>query len=291
MKSHERGILSRYDFNRLNVKLIYGFMVLITVVMVITMLYPIFSTLFNAVKSNQEVNSFPPHFLPQGSWHWENFTKGWNYIPLPTFLKNTLLIFVGNMVATVVVTGMAAYSLSRLRLPKKQLISFFFMMTLFIPPTTYLIPNFLNLQDLGLLNSYWAFWLPAGANAYYLLLLKSFFDSLHSELFEAGRIDGASELRCFLQIAIPLSIPIFSTLAIFVFSTAWNEWFWPSMVMHSDKMYPLATAIYKYIVNARMLDLNIRFSILTMIMLPPIVVFLLFQRFIIGGLHLGGVKG
>lgn len=85
MKSHERGILSRYDFNQLHVKLIYGFFVLITVVMVFTMLYPIFSTVFNAVKSNPEVNSFPPRFFPQETWHFENFIKGWNYIPLPNF--------------------------------------------------------------------------------------------------------------------------------------------------------------------------------------------------------------
>ncbi|QAY67976.1 carbohydrate ABC transporter permease [Paenibacillus protaetiae] len=291
MSSQDRNLLSRYDFNKTSVKVSYGLIMLLVVVMVVTMLYPIFSTLFNALKSNEEVNSFPPHFLPEGSWHFSNFKEGWNFIDLPLFLRNTLLIFAGNLVVTILVLGFAAYSLSKLTLPKKKLVNAFFMTTLFIPPTTYLIPNFLNLQDFGLLNSFFAFWLPAGANAYYLLLLKSFFDGLSGELFEAARVDGASELRCFLQIAVPLSIPIISTLAIFIFNTSWNDWFWPSMVMHSDHRYPLATAIYKYIVNARMLDLNIKFAILTITTIPPIVVFLVFQRYIIGGLQLGGVKG
>jgi multiple sugar transport system permease protein len=165
------------------------------------------------------------------------------------------------------------------------------MMTLFIPPTTYIIPNFVNLKDLGLMNSFAAFWLPAGANAFFLLLLKNFFDDIHYEIFEAARIDGASDWRSFIQIALPLSVPIFSTLAIFIFSSSWNDWFWPSLIMHNDSHYPLATAIYKYVINAKGLALNIRFAILTMVMIPPIVVFLVFQKYIMRGLHLGGVKG
>ncbi|ANE48393.1 ABC transporter permease [Paenibacillus swuensis] len=290
MKSQDRGILSHHDLNKPGHKLVYTLMIIVIMVMVCTMIYPILMTFFNALKSNVEVNSFPPRFLPS-EWHWDNFRKGWDFIDLPLFLRNTLLIFGGNMLVTVVVLGLAAFSISRLNVPHAKTIHFMFIVTLFIPPTTYLIPNFINLKDLNLLNSFFAFWLPAGANAFYLLLLKNFFDEIHAEMFEAARIDGASEIKCFLRIAIPLSVPVISTLAIFVFSTAWNDWFWPSLVMHSDDKYPLATAIYKYIINARRLDLNIKFAILFMVMVPPIAVFLTFQRFIMRGLHLGGVKG
>lgn len=289
-KSLERGILSNYDYKKNSNKAGMAFVVGIIILMVGSMVYPILSTLFNGLKANTEVNSFPPRFLPQ-EWHFDNYDTGWNYIDLTQFLGNTLAIFIGNMVVTVIVLGLAAFSLSKLNVPYQKGIYFFFMITLFIPPSTYIIPNFLNLRDLGLLNSYWAFWLPAGASAFYLLLLKNFFDDIHHEMFEAARIDGASEWGSFIRIALPLSVPIFSTLAIFVFSSAWNEWFWPSLVMQSDDTYPLATAIYKYVIQARRLDLNIRFAILTMVMLPPIVVFLLFQKYIMRGLQLGGVKG
>ncbi|MFX3634350.1 MAG: carbohydrate ABC transporter permease [Candidatus Pristimantibacillus sp.] len=290
MKVVERGILSPFDLKKKSNKISYAIMIAIVIVMVATMLYPVLVALFNGMKANIEVNSFPPRFLPS-EWHLDNYAKGWNFIDLPLFLKNTLMIFGGNMIMTIVVLGFASFSLSKLNVPYKRAIYFFFMMTLFIPPTTYIIPNFINLKDLGLLNSFAAFWLPAGANAFFLLLLKSFFDDLHYEIFEAARIDGASDLRSFTQIAFPLSIPIFSTLAIFVFSTAWNDWFWPSLVMHSNDKYPLATAIYKYVINARRLDLNIKFAILTMVMIPPIFIFLMFQKYIMRGLHLGGVKG
>ncbi|CAI6083462.1 carbohydrate ABC transporter permease [Cohnella sp. JJ-181] len=289
MKNAERGIVSSYDMKKPLNKAVYILMCIVVAVMCISMLYPIATALFNGLKANVEVNSFPPHFLPQ-EWHFDNYKKGWGFIDLPLYLRNTMLIFAGNMVVTVIVIGFAAFSLSRLDWPYRKAVYYFFLATLFIPPTTYIIPNFINLRDLHLMNTFWAFWLPAGANAFYLLLLKSFFDGINQELFEAFRVDGASEPRVFWQLAFPLSMPIFATLAIFVFATSWNDWFWPSMVMGGEH-YPLATAIKKFVIDARRLDLNIRFAILTMIMIPPIVIFLVFQRFIVRGLHLGGVKG
>ncbi|RXZ79022.1 carbohydrate ABC transporter permease [Paenibacillaceae bacterium] len=290
MKAQDRGIISAYDLNKPWNRVGYIIMVIIIVLASATMIYPILVTFFNAFKPNHEVISFQPTLLPK-EWVSGNFTKGWNYIPLTKYMKNTLMLFGGNMLSIMVVLGLAAFSLSKLALPNRRLITLIFMTTLFIPPTTYIIPNFLNLKDLGLLNSFWAFWIPASANAFFLLLLKTFFDGIHNELFEASRIDGASEFRSFVQIAVPLSIPIFATLAIFTFATSWNDWFWPSLVMHSDNKYPLATAIYNNVIDVRRLDLNIRFAILSMVSVPPIVVFLLFQRYIMRGLHLSGVKG
>ncbi|WMT41625.1 carbohydrate ABC transporter permease [Paenibacillus sp. D2_2] len=286
----ERGILSPSDLRKPGNKIVYGIMVLGIAVMAVTMLYPILMTMFNGLKSNPEINTFPPKFFPT-TWHWENFNKGWHYIALPVFLKNTMFIFLGNLFMTILVLGLAAFSISRIRVPHSRLVYFFILLTLFIPATSYMIPNFVNLKQLGLLNSYWAFWLPAGANAYFFLLMKNFFDGIHPEIFEAARIDGASELTSYLRIAVPLSVPIFATLSIFIFSTAWNDWFWPSLVMHTEDKYTLATAIYKYVINARSLDSSIKFSILFMVMIPPIFVFLGFQKFIVRSVSLSAVKG
>ncbi|TVY00401.1 carbohydrate ABC transporter permease [Cohnella terricola] len=290
MKAVERGIISDYDLKKPGTRTVYYLMVLTVLVMVCTMLYPMLVIFFNGVKLNTEVNSFPPTFWPN-EWHFENYHNAWNYIKLPLFARNTLFIFAGNMVMTVLVVGFAAFSLSRMDVPYKKFIQYFFLLTLFIPPTTYIIPNFVNLRDLGLMNTFWALWLPAGANAFFLLLLKTFFDGINMEMFESGRIDGASEPRLYFQIAFPLSVPIFATLAIFVFASAWNDWYWPSLILSSDKRYPLATAIYKYVINVRRLDLNLRFAILTMITFPPVLVFLVFQKYIVRGLNMGGVKG
>lgn len=289
-KQHERGILSDSDLKKPLNRMVYGIMVLCILVMIVTMLYPILMTMFNGLKTNQEVNTFPPHFFPE-TWNWSNFKEGWEYINLPMFLKNTIFVFVGNLLMTIFVLGLASFSISRLKVPYYRAIYFFILMTLFIPASSYMIPNFVNLKDLGLLNTFWAFWLPAGASAYYFLLMKNFFDGIHPEIFEAARIDGASEVTSYIRIAVPLSVPIFATLAIFIFSGAWNDWFWPSLVLHSEEKYTLATAIYKYVINARSMDNSIKFTILFMVMVPPILVFLVFQRFIMRSVNLSAVKG
>lgn len=290
MKSADRGILSEHDLKKTSNRVVYGIMVLFIVLMIFSMLYPILMTMFNGLKSNIEVNSFPPHFFPQ-EWHFGNLKDALNYIDLAMFLRNTLYIFAGNMVATLIVLGLASFSISRMNVPYRKAFYFFFLMTLFIPATSYMIPNFVNLKELGLLNQYAAFWLPAGANTFFFLLLKNFFDGIHPEILEAARMDGASEPRSFFTIAVPLSIPIFATLAIFIFSTAWNDWFWPSLVMHSEEKYTLATAIYKYVINVKALNTNIKFAILFIVSLPPILVFLVFQKFIMRGVSLSAVKG
>lgn len=290
MKSADRGILSEHDLKKTSNRVVYGIMVLFIVLMIFSMLYPILMTMFNGLKSNIEVNSFPPHFFPQ-EWHFGNLKDALDYIDLAMFLRNTLYIFAGNMVATLIVLGLASFSISRMNVPYRKAFYFFFLMTLFIPATSYMIPNFVNLKELGLLNQYAAFWLPAGANTFFFLLLKNFFDGIHPEILEAARMDGASEPRSFFTIAVPLSIPIFATLAIFIFSTAWNDWFWPSLVMHSEEKYTLATAIYKYVINVKALNTNIKFAILFIASLPPILVFLVFQKFIMRGVSLSAVKG
>jgi len=290
MKTVERGILSSYDYKKVSTRALIAVASLVTLAMVLSMLYPIAVTFLNSFKTTVDVNTFPPKLLPR-EWIWTNYRDGWNFLKLPLFLRNSLYLFAGNLIVSVFVLGGAAFALSKLNLPYRKLIFFFFLMTLFIPPSTYIVPNFVNLKDLGLLDSFFAFWLPAGANAFNMLLLKSFFDDINDEIFEASRIDGASNWYGFTRIALPLSLPIVSTLAIFIFSAAWNDWFWPSLVMHGDSHYPMPTAIYKQVIQARGIKLNVKFAILSMVSLPPMIIFLLFQRFILRGLHLGGVKG
>lgn len=291
MKSaQERAIMSRYDFRKSGVKVVYAFMVACIVLISLSMLYPFVNTFLNSLKSTQEFFAFPAPFFPS-KFLWGNYKESLTYLNIGLHFKNTILIFAGNTFFSLTFLGLAAFSLSHLRVPIKKWITLYFLSTLLIPAASYLIPNFLNLKDLGLLNSYWAYWLPAGANAFYLLLLKNFFDGIHKELFESARIDGASEFRCFVGIAVPLSAPILITLVLLGFSTTWNDFYWSSLVMQEDKL-PLAGAIYtKIIYPGSTINWNVRFAILSMTLLPPLALFLFFQKYIISGLSLGAVKG
>ncbi|SFL21137.1 carbohydrate ABC transporter membrane protein 2, CUT1 family (TC 3.A.1.1.-) [Paenibacillus sp. 1_12] len=293
MKHEDRGIISRFDFKKVSVKIGYSLMVLVIVCMAITMLYPFFNTFFSSLKTREEFFSFPPTFFPK-TWIWKNYYDAWTQFDLPllTFLKNTILIYIGNMVCSLLCIGLAAFALSHLKVPFKKWVALYFLATLLIPPATYIVPNFLNLKSLGLINSYWAFWLPAAVNTYFMLLLKNFFDGIHKEILEAARIDGASEFKSFVSIAVPLSTPIIGTLLLLAFSNTWNDFYWPNIVMTEKSMYPLATGIYRYVVYpTSVIPWSVRFAILTLAMLPPILFFLAFQKLIIRGLSASSVKG
>ncbi|QGQ94382.1 carbohydrate ABC transporter permease [Paenibacillus psychroresistens] len=289
-QQHERGILSIYDLKKPFNKFIYLLVSLAILIMVITMIYPILQTFFSGMKPNAELNTFPPKFFPSRIV-FKNFKDALTLLPLGSFFLHTIYIFIGNIIFSLSVLSLAAYSLSRMRVPFRKVIFMFLLLALFIPSSTYLIPNYLNLVQLNLLNKFAALWLPSAASAFYLLLIKTFFDSIHPEMFEAARIDGASDFRCFVGIAIPLSVPIYATLTIFIFNAVWNDWFWPNLVIGDAKHIPLASAIQVYVLNARLTEYSVKFATYTIATIPPLIVFAFFQKFILRGVQLGGVKG
>jgi len=288
--SLEKGILSNYDYKRLSVRIAVSLLGLFIFLVCLLTLYPFVVTLLNSLKSNQEVFIFPVKYVPE-KLIWHNYISAWRFLDIWHYLKNTLMLITGNIVISLIFIGFAAFSLTHMEVPKRKWFILFFMSTMLIPPSTYVIPNFLNLKSLGLLNTFWAFWLPSAANAFYLLLIRSFFGSIHSELFESSRIDGASELRCFFQIAVPLSKPILITLTIFYFINGWNDWFWPSLVMQKEDLYPIATAVNRYIIPSYEIQWNVKFAVTVILLIPPMLFFALFQKYIISGINVGGVKG
>ncbi|MBB3113347.1 ABC-type glycerol-3-phosphate transport system permease component [Paenibacillus phyllosphaerae] len=289
-ESRERSIMSDTDFRKPQVKIGYGVMLLALAALALTMLYPFGTTIFSSLKTRQEVFTYPPSFFPK-QLMFENYMEGFRYIDLGRAFANTALLYAGNVLIPLTVIGLAAFSMSQMKLPFRRALTMFFMSTLMIPSATYLIPSFLNLQNLGLIDSYWAFWLAGGANAFSIMLVKSFFDGIHKELFEAARIDGASELRCFFQLALPLSKPVFATLMILTFTNTWNDWYWPSLVISTPEKLPIAPLVYKNIISSMNMPMNIKFSVLTIIMAPPLLFFAIFQKNIVHGLNLSGVKG
>ncbi|WP_372633795.1 carbohydrate ABC transporter permease [Cohnella sp.] len=291
-KVRERGILSYFDYRKKTVAAGYAIMLAVLALLSYSMIYPFLVTIFNAFKTRGDIYTFPPTLLPR-EWVFGNFKEGFQFVDIVRYMLNTFAIYIGSMAFAIVCIGLAAFSLSHLKIPFRQGFTLFFMCTLLIPSATYMIPNYLNLKELQLLDSYWAFWLPSAANAFWILLLKSFFDGIHKELFEAARIDGASELRCFIGMAVPLSFPIIATILIFGFTASWNEWFWAGLVISSPDKYPIATAVYKYVLSGESnnIQVNVKFAVMTIVMVPPLLMFAFLQKYIIRGVNLSAVKG
>ncbi len=209
---------------------------------------------------------------------------------------NTLILAGGAVLLQLLVSATAAYALSKLRVAGKGIIQFAFFSTLMVPPIVYLVPQFVNISDLPLINvslfnSWSGVWLPEAASAFNILLLKSFFDGIPAELTDAARLDGANAWQMFIQIILPLSRPVLAVVTIFTVIASWKDFLWPLLVLADSNLQPLTVALY-YLsgVNSN-LPFNYLVAGLALASIPPILVFLILQRQIIRGVNLTGLKG
>ncbi len=296
MSANERGILSPNEYKTPAMRVAYGLFLTVAAALTVIMFYPFFWVLTGALKNSNEIYLVPPTFLPS-DWRFDNFSQAWESYEFPRMLWNTLVLFGGYFASKVLVITLAAYALSRMKLPFRRAFYLVFLATLMLPTVAYLVPSYLVLQQLpgfsfGLLDSYWALWLPAGADSFTLLLVKGFFDDIPKELSEAGRIDGASEFRILRRIILPLSKPILAVLAIFSFLTVWNDFFWQRLVLISPENWTISVMLwYRSAVVGATPAINVQLAAMFLSILPPMVLFLLTQKNITTGVSMTGIKG
>jgi multiple sugar transport system permease protein len=248
-----------------------------------------------ALKSSVEIFQSPPTFWPLAP-QWLNYINAWNILNFPLYFKNTLVLATGAVILQIGVSTTAAYSLSKLRPVGKNIVQFGFFCTLMVPPVVYLIPQFVNISNLPLIhvslfNSWAGVWLPEAASAFNILVLKSFFDSIPSELTDAARLDGANAWQLFTRIILPLSRPALAVITIFTIIASWKDFLWPLLVLANDDVQPLIVSLYHQSAEHSNLPFTYLIAGLTLASIPPILLFLLFQRQIMRGINLTGLKG
>jgi multiple sugar transport system permease protein len=217
-----------------------------------------------------------------------NFRTVYGYIVghVPAVL-NTLIFCALAILTAIIVNPMCAYALSRYPLPYTYQVLLFLLATMAFPAEVAMIPNFLLLKELGMLNTFWALVLPGMANGFSIFLLKGFFDSLPKELYEAGIIDGASELTMFRRITVPLSLPIFSVIALNAFTASYGAFLFAMVVCQDPKMWTLMVWLYNLQDRAPQ---YVIFAALTLAALPTLLVFLAAQKVILRGIILPSFK-
>ncbi len=295
MAERGRTLIGRQDLQRPIVKFGYALMIVILLLVALATLFPLVWVVISSVKSSAEIFRVPPTIWPE-NFQWGTYLNVWSKFNFPRYFKNTIVLIFGIWVVQMLVTTLAAYSLSKLKPPGHKLILFGFLAALMVPGLAMMIPKYVILKSLplfgwNLLDSYWAFWLPAGANAFNILLLKTFFDGIPDDLIDAATIDGASELRTFGQIVLPLSKPILATLTIFIFLGVWNDFMWPYIVITTTEKQPLMVAIYNSVFKSAVFSQNDIMAAITIAILPPIAVFFALQKHITRGITLTGLKG
>lgn len=202
---------------------------------------------------------------------------------------NTFVLVALSIAATLTVNPLAAYALSRFRLRHTQQILLFLLATMAFPAEVSMIPNFLLLRELGLLNTFAALILPGLANGFSIFLLKGFFDSLPGELFESATIDGASELTIFRCIALPLTRPIMAYMALLSFLAAYGGFMWAFLVCQDERMWTLMVWMYQYQQTAADFPYMVM-AAFVLASIPTLVVFLFCQNIILRGIIIPQMK-
>ncbi|ALV53246.1 carbohydrate ABC transporter permease [Streptomyces althioticus] len=250
-------------------------------------LFPVYWMVTGAMKSPDEVARTPPTLVPE-SWSTAGYADAWELMQLPTHLWNTVVQAAGAWIFQLVFCTAAAYALSRLRPAFGALILGGILATLMVPAQALVVPKYLTVADLGLLNDPLAIWLPAVANAFNLYLLKRFFDQLPRDVLEAAEIDGAGKLRTLWSIVLPMSRPVLGVVSIFALVAVWQDFLWPLMVFSDTDKQPISVALVQLSQN---IQLTVLIAAMVIASIPMVALFLVFQRHIIAGISAGSTKG
>lgn len=253
------------------------------------MVVPLLWALAASFKSYSDLFTNPYGFLPQ-QWLWGNYRAVFQAVPFHWFFGNTLKITLACTAGTLLTSAVAAYAFARLRFPGRDFLFMGYLATLMIPRQITLVPTFLIMKWLGLLDNHLSLILPGLFSAYGTFLLRQFFLTIPFELEEAATIDGCGYLRRFGRIIIPLAKPALATLGIFTLMAQWNDYLYPMIFLNSEanRTLVLGLAIFRGDVDVQW---NLLMAAVVLASAPIVIAFLAAQRFFVEGIATVGLKG
>ncbi|PLR86375.1 sugar ABC transporter ATP-binding protein [Bacillus canaveralius] len=253
------------------------------------MILPFVWMLSASLKAESEIFGFPIKWIPE-TFHWSNYKEVWTRVPFHIYYLNTLKISVITTFLLVINSSLAGYAFAKIKFPENNILFFIYIATMMIPYQVMMIPQFMLMSEIGLVNSHWALILLGSFNPFGVFLFRQFFLSIPDELLEAARIDGLSEFGIYRKIIMPLSKPVIATLVIFTFMHAWNDFLGPLIYLTSDHLYTLQLGIQHFVT-----EYNTEYSLLmaaaVSAIVPTILVYFLAQDHFIKGVANTGIKG
>ena len=252
-------------------------------------LFPLYWMITTALTPSEAAIQVPPTLIPNEPTL-DNFARLFEQAPVFLWAMNSLIIAVAIMIGHVIFDSMAGYAFAKKRFRGKNLLFVLIVGSLMIPVHVTLVPRFILVSEIGLVNNPLGVILPSIADVFGIFLMRQFISSLPSELEDAARVDGASEWQVFWRIVMPLSRPAVATVAIFSFVGAWNAFLWPLIVLSRRELLTLpvgvATLQQEFTQNIGMVMAGAAVGAI-----PMIILFLLFQRYFLEGVRVGGIKG
>jgi ABC-type glycerol-3-phosphate transport system permease component len=267
---------------------------LLLVVIGVILFMPFILASLGSFKTSAEIIAYPPNFFPR-EWLWENWVRVWNTDlgqggTFPRWLFNTAFIAVSVAVLQVIFCSMAAYSFARLRYPGRDLVFNFMLATMMIPGAVTLIPAYVLMSKLRLLNTYWSLILPGMVTAGSIFMLTQFFKAIPRDLEEAAHIDGANQFQIYKDVILPLARPALLTVFILQFQGMWNAFLTPLLYLNAPRMWVLNVALSVFQDNFQaawnLILVGAMFNAI-----PVILLFFFFSKYYIEGVAYTGIKG
>jgi len=252
-------------------------------------LFPLLWMLAASLMPPGEATSLPPRLLPSQPTL-EHYRTLLGRLDLARYLGASALVALGATAFSVTFNSMAGYAFAKLRFAGRERIGRVLLAALVVPGQVGMLPLFLLLREMGLLNSYWGVLVPSMASIFGIFLVRQYAESIPDGLLDAARVDGAGELRIFVEIALPLCRPILVTLAVATFMGTWNDFLWPLVVLTDDRLYTLPVALAG-LFGEHVQDTELMMAGAVVTVLPVMLVFLALQRYYVAGITAGGLKG
>jgi multiple sugar transport system permease protein len=270
-----------------------GIQALLLIALVVGGLGPLLWLAKSAIMPTADTISHPMSLFPHGA-AWSNLRRAWVDVNVGRYFWNTIVLALGSWLTQIVVAVTGGYALSVLRPRYARFINALLLATLFVPTVVLLVPLYIEIVRPPIIHhtfidSYWAVWLPAGASAFNVVLVKRFFDNLPREIFEAAQIDGAGPFKLFTKIVLPMSKPILGVVSVFAVLASWKDFLWPLLVLTDPNKQPLSVRLPTI---QSQTELGVFLAAMFIACLVPVAAFLIFQRSFLRGSGLGGaIKG
>ena len=252
-------------------------------------LFPMVWMVSASLMPTGEASTFPPHFFPTAVT-FEHYVALFTRLSLGKYLFNSALIAIIVTGASLAINSMAGYAFAKLRFRGRDRVFRMLSAGLVLPTQVAMLPLFLLLKNMGLINTYMGVIIPGLASIFGIFLVRQYALAIPDEMLDAARVDGASEFRIFWSIVVPGILPILATLAIWTFLATWNDFMWPLIVLSDEAHYTLPVALANLSgEHVQDTELMMAGSVITII--PVMLVFLFLQRYYIQGVMAGSVKG
>jgi multiple sugar transport system permease protein len=245
--------------------------------------------LATSLETLNETRHFPPIIFPH-TLRPANYSDVLTQAPFARWFVNTMIVTVVTVVGNLLFCSLAGYAFARIKFFGREIVFVMILATLMIPFQVVMIPTFIIVKDLGMINTLYALIVPNLAGAFGIFLLRQFFRTLPVELEEAARIDGASRLSVLFKIVLPLSGPALATLAVITFLWTWNDFLWPLITIYTPNNMTLQLGLATF-EGTHQTSFNLLMAANVMSMLPVLLLFFLAQRYFIRGIATSGLKG